>query len=61
MFERSQLKQTEDNAELNRLKQRESELTHMNALLRQDLQLKSTENEKLQKQVCEKKLFIPFF
>nr|CAH8821995.1 unnamed protein product [Trichobilharzia regenti] len=51
MFERSQLKQTEDNAELNRLKQRESELTHMNALLRQDLQLKSTENEKLQKQL----------
>ncbi|CAH8452005.1 unnamed protein product [Heterobilharzia americana] len=51
LFERSQFKHSEDIAELNRLKQRENELTHMNAMLRQDLQLKSKENEKLQQQL----------
>ncbi|XP_018645030.1 Centrosomal protein of 135 kDa (Cep135 protein) (Centrosomal protein 4), putative [Schistosoma mansoni] len=51
LFERSQFKQTEDIAELNRLKQREKELMHMNAMLRQDVLLKTRENEKLQQQL----------
>ncbi|CAH8491813.1 unnamed protein product [Schistosoma curassoni] len=52
LFERSQFKQTEDIAELNRLKQRENELMHMNAMLRQDVLLKSRENEKLQQELA---------
>lgn len=56
LFERSQFKQTEDIAELNRLKQRENELMHMNAMLRQDVLLKSRENEKLQQEVCKKEV-----
>ncbi|CAH8429463.1 unnamed protein product [Schistosoma rodhaini] len=52
LFERSQFKQTEDIAELNRLKQREKELMHMNAMLRQDVLLKTRENEKLQQQLA---------
>ncbi|KAH8849018.1 Centrosomal protein [Schistosoma japonicum] len=51
LFERNQYKQTEEIAELNRLKQRENELMHMNAMLRQDVLLKSKENEKLQQQL----------
>ncbi|KAK4473494.1 hypothetical protein MN116_002596 [Schistosoma mekongi] len=52
LFERNQYKQTEEIAELNRLKQRENELMHMNAMLRQDILLKSKENEKLQQQLA---------
>ncbi|CAH8470185.1 unnamed protein product [Schistosoma turkestanicum] len=52
LFERSQIKQTADIAELNRLKQRENELMHMNAMLRQDVLLKSNENDKLQQQLA---------
>ncbi|VDP60086.1 unnamed protein product [Schistosoma mattheei] len=52
LFERSQFKQTEDIAELNRLKQRENELLHMNAMLRQDVLLKSRENERLQQELA---------